>query len=720
MPEIRIKTSELLYSINTGSGLSTKELQLSTVDKMWITKGGSPEFILHCNGRQYLSSEKNFRFAGHTKSQPEPGVTQHKIEIRNHYLGVEVNIYIRFFEGTNVIEKWGILTNKKRKTLKIDRLDTFCLKLTSSPHQLCYFTSGWAREFNPVIQQLAGTIVLQSASGRSSSQTHPWFALENNERGVLIGSLAHSGNWIFRFEPQEDGTYLISGGINPWQFSKTLKTGESFEGAHAIIALGAPGDIDNAAIQLQRWGRKYWYPKNEFAESCPVEWNHWWFYEDRTINSAIFKQNVDIAAQLGVEACVLDAGWFGKEGKNWGMIRGDWHIVNDVKFPEGILHLANYVHSKGMKFGIWCEIEAIGEHAELNRMHPEFVQKHDGKSLGAICFGNPDAVEWAFGVIERLINDYRADWLKFDFNIDLDAGCNCTDHGHQSGDGLYEHYRGLYRLLEKIRAKYPHVLLENCSSGGLRIDLGMMKYESVAYLSDPDMPVHSLQIFWGATMMLAPSACLHWLWSDCNGIFNPLKLYDGKIEDYRLDYYARISMLNVFGLAHPLPLLPTGIKEKLAEHIRFYKEKVKKFVQEADLYHLTDQPRRDYYRGVLCAFEYLMPSREEALVFIFRTPGSLMESHIKFKSLLPDRKYTIKSESAEINNVVKNSESFPVDQPDSSSVVVSGSCLLYEGLDFSFLREEESATGCFRKGCSSDLCVDGIFNGGGREYQVCI
>lgn len=711
MSEIQLVSEEILYSVNHNFGLSTKKLKLSTIGKSWITPNDSPEFILQCDGIQCVSSDRNFELLNYEKSEPKSGVIEHRFEIHNKVINIKIDLYIHFFKGTNVIEKWGVITNKSPKTLKIDQFDTFCLRLTSSPHQLRYFTSGWAREFDHVMQSLAGTVILQSATGRSSSQMHPWFALENNERGVLIGSLAWSGNWIIRLQPQDNGEYLISGGINPWQFSKKLEKEGSLESAHAIIALGTPGDIDNAAIQLQRWGRKYWYPENQLTESCPVEWNHWWYYEDRTINSAIFKQNVDIAAQLGIEACVLDAGWFGKEGECWWNIRGDWHLVNDVKFPEGIRHLADYVHSKGMKFGIWCEIEAVGEHAELHRIHPEFVQICDGKSLGAICFGNPDAIEWAFHIIEHLINDYHADWLKLDFNIDLGAGCNRTDHGHQSGDGLYEHYRGLYHLLQRIREKYPQTLLENCSSGGLRIDLGMMKYESVVYLSDPDLPVHSLQIFWGATMMLAPNACLHWLWSDCNGIFTPLKLYDGKIEDYKLDYYARTSMLNVFGLSHPLPLLPTEIRRKLAEHIRFYKEKVKKFVQQADLYHLTDQPRRDHYRGVLCAFEYLMPSREEALVFIFRTPGSLMESHIKFKALLPDRKYTIECENLNLKkfnesktkpeNLTPNIQnkttpdstiSAPtVDSNSQSTLIVLGSRLMSHGLDFSFLREEESA-----------------------------
>ena len=104
----------------------------------------------------------------------------------------------------------------------------------------------------------------------------------------------------------------------------------------------------------------------------------------------------------------------------------------------------------------------------------------DEKNLGAICLGNPKAVEWAFRILDQIISEYGIDWVKVDYNVDVGAGCNRTDHGHQAGDGLYEHHLGLYRLLTRIRQKHPHVVIENCSSGGLRIDLGLMKYAMIS------------------------------------------------------------------------------------------------------------------------------------------------------------------------------------------------------------------------------------------------
>ena len=163
-----------------------------------------------------------------------------------------------------------------------------------------------------------------------------------------------------------------------------------------------------------------------------------------------------------------------------------------------------------MAFGLWCEIEAIGKSAHLADTHPEISATRDGEPLGYVCLGSAAGQQWALATLERLISEYHCDWIKLDFNLDPGAGCNRRDHGHGAGDGLYAHYQGYYALLTAIRSRYPHVVLENCSSGGLRIDLGLARHTHMAFLSDPDWPEHSLQCFWGASLILAPAALLHW------------------------------------------------------------------------------------------------------------------------------------------------------------------------------------------------------------------
>jgi alpha-galactosidase len=204
-----------------------------------------------------------------------------------------------------------------------------------------------------------------------------------------------------------------------------------------VAVFGANPSLDDNAAAYAAVGRSHWYPKNTLSTALPVEWNHWWTYEDRAITEQTFCANVDVAAQMGMEVCALDAGWFGPSdpGTHWYDYRGDWHIVNTTRFPSGIRALSDYVHAKGMAFGLWCEIEALGVRAEAGLANPAIVARRDDTPCGYVCLASAAGWDWAFTTLDRLITDYRADWIKLDFNLDPGAGCNRTDHGHGAGAG---------------------------------------------------------------------------------------------------------------------------------------------------------------------------------------------------------------------------------------------------------------------------------------------
>jgi alpha-galactosidase len=342
---------------------------------------------------------------------------------------------------------------------------------------------------------------------------------------------------------------------------------------------------------------------------------------------------------------VLDAGWFGDEGdtERWFTLRGDWDTVNAKRFPEGIRAVSDYAHEKGLKFGLWFEIESVGVDAQINETRPDLIARRDGESLHAICLGNPEAAEWAFETLSRLVTEYACDWIKLDYNVDVWAGCNRGDHGHAPGEGLYAHVRAYYALLDRMRAAFPDLIIEACSSGGLRIDLGLLQHLHFTFISDPDYPDHSLQCFWGATQMLAPEACLHFTWSQNTGHFPTLNLAGGDkdIEPHRLDTYMRIGMLHRIGISHKLPEITPWVRDRIAAHIRTYKVKVAPFIREADLYHLTGQPLRRGEGERWAAFEYLKADRKTALVFVFRLEEAEPEHVLKFKRLIPERSYTL-------------------------------------------------------------------------------
>ena len=557
------------------------------------------------------------------------------------------------------------------------RIDSFTLDIPAAQYDLLYFTSDWGSEFEPVQMRLAGAVTLETRFGRSSKGQHPYFALSQGDASILSGAVAWSGNWTFRFEPLSDGGYRLSGGLHDWNFFKDLAPGATMESPPVVLAIGS--DLNAASQQYASVGRRYWYPRNALSALAPVEWNHWWSYEDNFINESVFMRNTDVAAERGVEICMLDAGWFGPSdaGTHWYDYRGDWDLVNTQRFPNGVRPLADNAHAKGMKFGMWCEIEALGVRARLAETHPELVALRDGERLGYVCFGNPQTQEWAFQTLARLIRENDLDWIKLDFNLDPGAGCNRSDHGHGAGDGLYEHYMGYYRVLERVRAEFPHVVLENCSSGGLRIDLGIMRRLDMTFLSDPDWPVHDLQLFWGVTTMLAPDACLHWGFCEWIGTnrppyqtFNPR---DPQLRPHQFDYYTRMSMLNVYGFSQKLIELPAWVAARLDQHTKVYKAHVRRFVKTADLYRLTGQPRRDGSGERWTAFQYSLPDQSEHLLFVFRLPNAAASQTIRLQQLQPERRYRVAGFEGE------------------DLGAFSGRDLMQTGLNFDTLPEEGSA-----------------------------
>lgn len=634
-------------------------------------------FAVHADGQRF--SVDNLRLVFMRQDPKEDSTPLHAVASFEALVpALRIDHHMLVYPYSALIECWQTIVNIGSVPCRISRLDSFVLNIPAGAYDVQYFSSDWGQEFEPVRTPLSadsGPLTLETRFGRSSKGQHPWFCLSRTDGGLLSGSVVWSGNWMFRFEPLPDGGYRLSGGLSDWNFYKDLQPFESMVSPRVALALG--DSLDDIAQQYAGVGRRYWYPRNALSEALPVEWNHWWSYEDKDINEDVFRRNVDAAARLGIELCTLDAGWFGQNdaGSAWYEQRGDWDRVNTERFPSGIRALADYTHARGMKFGLWCEIEALGIKARLAEQRPELAALRDGLPLGYVCFGNPAAQEWAFQTLSHLITEYQCDWLKLDFNLEPGAGCNRLDHGHGGGDGLYEHYRGYYAMLDRLRETFPDVVLENCSSGGLRIDLGMLRHTHLTFLSDPDWPAHHLHVLWGATSMLAPNACLHWSFSEwCSPnpppqqTFNP---HDPALKPHQFDYHTWMAMLSACGFSQKLPDLPDWVAERMARHIRLYKERIRHFVREGTLYRLTEQPNRSGTGERWCAFQYSLAEAEHLLA-VFRLPGAEPVRAIRLQGLAPDTRYRLMWH-------------------DGQTREADGAALMRDGLTFADLREEEAA-----------------------------
>jgi alpha-galactosidase len=603
-------------------------------------------FAVEADGRRIDGRTPGLVVEGVTLSEDAPGRRELAVALRHDGAGLAIVYHLALYADTALAESWVTVRNSGAGTRRVTRLDSLALDLPAGAYALHSFTGDWGLEFEPQAAPLAAPALLESRSGRSSKGHLPWFALARDGASLLAGAVAWSGNWAVRLEPGSAGVAL-SGGLHDWAFAAELGPGEAITAPPFVVALAHGVELDAVAAQFAAVGRRFWYPHNPLADRLPVEWNHWWSYEDKTLDEAVFRRNVDAAAALGIEVCTLDAGWFGasEAGTHWYEQRGDWDLVNVERFPSGLRALSDYVHERGMAFGLWCEIEAIGAAARLAQARPELVATRGGAPLGYVCLGSAAGQEWALATLDRIISEYRCDWVKLDFNLDPGAGCDRADHGHGAGDGLYAHYRGYYGLLEKVRRRHPGVVLENCSSGGLRIDLGIARHTHMAFLSDPDWPEHSLQCFWGASLLLAPDALLHWgycEWAHAEHRRQHFNPRDPQLRPHQVDFYTRIAMLRRFGFSQRLPDLPAWVAERYREHIAVYRGEVRRFVREGALHRLTGQPRRFEEGDRWAGFQYALPHGAEHLLAAFRLPGGEAERALRPVGLEAERVYTLR------------------------------------------------------------------------------
>ena len=446
------------------------------------------------------------------------------------------------------------------------------------------FKSDWGREMTPVWQD-AAEMDIAVTSGRACKGYAPWALIREKAGRWLFFGLETFGNWRLRMTAE--GEVIFS--YDAQMISGELAPGERISVGGALAAQAQ--DFHTLCAGVCTHLRET-LPKTRMDPSI-VSFNHWWRYEDAEVTEEIVLKNARLAKAMGIDLIVLDAGWFGdpQEEADWTKLRGDWNRVNGKHFPHGLAWLAGQIHGMGMKFGLWLEPEGMGEKSNLRREHPKWeATRKDGLPQLYLCLGADGAKEWLLGEISRLVELTQADYLKLDFNVDPGFGCDRCDHGHPGGMGLWAHMRNYTALLDELREKYPELIIENCSSGGMRLDLTMLSHTDVSFLSDPDESDHSLQVFlWQC--FLPPERLLHWTWSqtrtyaDGSHAFPPL-------EHAALVRHAGAAMLHPFGFSRDLIGMTQAQREEIAGMIKRYREGIAPLLGEGHVKLRTPPPLR--------------------------------------------------------------------------------------------------------------------------------
>lgn len=341
----------------------------------------------------------------------------------------------------------------------------------------------------------------------NNKHRHPMAMVRNNALGTLFfAQLGFSGGWAFDFEMNADNSEnaclsfaVRLDGENP---TYILSAGETLETPKVHIGM-MNASLDDIVNEMHEHTRKtvFTYPEDDRVRGGLLESG---IGPEHSMTVQATKDFIDICAATGAEAFIIDAGWYcplGTETKDWKNRAGDW-VADPERYPNGIAEIREYVHSKGMLFGMWAAIEEGGVLSKIYEEHPDwFAHFMSGTRTIALDLTKDEVIDYIEKSFSRLVEEYGIDIFRIDLNIAPFLSHYLNARGE---NGNLRRYLNFYALLGRLRRRYPHVIFENCAGGGGRTDLGLMEHFSHTWVSDYQIAPRSVQITNGMTMVLPP------------------------------------------------------------------------------------------------------------------------------------------------------------------------------------------------------------------------
>lgn len=454
-------------------------------------------------------------YTGH-KVSAQDGVTTTTIFLKDYVTALEVALVYEAWQKENVIVSHSEITNGGKKPVELIEYASSFLPVLADKYLLTHFWGHWAYEMN-VEHEVLGydKKVIETRIGASATKlNNPAFLLsldteEYSERHgeVIAGALAWSGNFKLCFD-RTICRLNISAGINPFASSYKLAAGDSFITPDMIWTWSGNG-AGQASRNLHAWARKGGvYGGNKINPTLLNSWEGAYF----NFNAKTLTDMIDDAAGMGLEMFVLDDGWFGngeyaRDNDRAGL--GDWEL-NTAKLPEGIDYIASHAHDKGLKFGIWIEPEMVNPKSNLANAHPEWVVRSPGREIYTsryqwlLDLSNPAVQDFVFGVFDRTMQlSDKIDYIKWDCNRFVNSFG--SDWQKDQDRFFVEYVQGYYKVLRRIREKYPEVIIQCCSSGGSRVDYGQLAYHNEVWTSDNTDAVCRTRIQYGTSFIYPAS-----------------------------------------------------------------------------------------------------------------------------------------------------------------------------------------------------------------------
>lgn len=441
------------------------------------------------HGAKHTGSELSdtLRYISHTETDNEIlfVLENDKIRIVQHY---------EFLGTASVLRSFAEIKNISDSDLGLEYASSFCM-YGYDPDRIWLCHNAWCRElewrsYTP--SELGYSRITEFSSKRISvSNTGTWPTKEFMPMGIIQSAdesifwqIEHNGSWNFEISDIKNVNYLKLSGPseqeNHWW--KSLKPNEAFTTVAAAVAFS--DDFNGAIEEMTKYRRRIAY-QSPSDIGLPVIFNDYMMCLNADPTTEKELPVIDAAAAVGAEIYCMDAGWYA-DGTWWETV-GEWQVC-EKRFPNGIKEVFDYIRKKGMKPGIWLEPESIGINCPiLGSFSDECFFMRRGKRIidhgrYQFDFRCKRVTEFLDGVVDRLVNELGIEYFKFDYNIDGGTGTEIDSDSF--GDGLMQHQAAYLDWIDGIYARHPRLIIENCASGGMRMDYKTLSHFSVQSTSD--------------------------------------------------------------------------------------------------------------------------------------------------------------------------------------------------------------------------------------------
>ncbi len=624
----------------------------------WVPSGffDNNAFELVIND-QLLSTD--WKVTSHGEVNSDEKARHYYVELINGKMPIKVRVHT-VMDGTPIFQRWLEITNLSEKSVALNAVYPWIVKMMARSDykeeyaggiehafRLGHFTKQEHRYEGWFEWQTLDEGVTEIGCDKGLCWDDPFFIIRNEVRGqYLIGELAWPTNWNMKLECKEHFVYMA----RPADIL-SLKIGPQSEAPLCVLApnetTNSPAvhmgyvseNLDTAVQAMHEHVRRSVLPSQNPKTAHLIQYtvpgdqgySSSDFGDPSNFTEAEVLNRVDVAEAIGAELFIIDARWWDKQG--------DWY-PSKTRFPNGIKPIADYVHGKGMLFGLYTEIERAGLGCDLLEKHPDWHGPGD-----ALKIGKPEVAAYVYQESQRVIEDYELDLFRIDYNaVGTGQGSVTPKDGFVEND-FWRYYENTYDIFERLHKKYPDLILQQCSCGAARNDFATVSRFHESYLTDGLRIPRIFQVFSGHSLALPPEILM--ILAGADGCYSV-----GTSEN--LDTYFRAT----FTLGAPfifegmtaknLDELSPVIQAGFLKYGEIYKEFIRPMMSTSKVYHHAPVNRVDGVNtNSWFAMEFTNPAGSKGWATIAKIGGTDTDEYLfKPRGLDQSKTYQLTMDSS--------------------------------------------------------------------------